>query len=406
MSGNITDLNNQPPAGLLDGVTLFRFAHMWRKANSGGVEAYLQNLNRLLLERNSMRVLQMYLTEGVGPFDIEIQKIGQGEIIWIPSIINRNSTGTRSTIQYLSAILRGCLKPTPVISHNLLLSTLKKYKPDLAVFHWISEDSKIVLRYLNKNRIPFVVVNHFDNKRLNRRYIKKQISNSLAIGGVSNVDVPRYIKTQFFNLSDGVDTDFFQLGKAVAISEKIKTPFMLLPSRITEGKGHIDAIKGLHWLTRNGVPSALVFAGRLENPSFKEKLSRLALEQGLNESVIFAGDLKPEDLRDWYAASDVVILPSQSEGLPKVLLEAQSMERPVVAYDTGGVAEAIQNEITGFLVNKNDYESLAHQLKQLLENNKKRLLMGAYGRKFVIEKFSLQSLVIRHEDFYLKMLGK
>jgi glycosyltransferase involved in cell wall biosynthesis len=406
MSKNITDIKNELSSGLLDGVTLFRFAHMWRNTNSGGVEAYLQNLNRLLLEKNSMRILQMYLIEGDGPFDIEIQKVGKGEIIWVPSIIDKNSTGTLSRIPHLSAIFRGFLKPPPSISHDLLLSTLNKNKPDLAVFHWISEDSKLILQYLDKRNIPFVVVNHFDNKRLNRHYIKKQISNSLAIGGVSNVDVPRFLKDQFFNLSDGVDTDFFQLGKAFAISKKIKTPFIFLPSRITEGKGHIDAIKGLHWLTRNGVSAALVFAGRLESHSFKEKLSRIALDQGLKERVIFAGELKPEDLRNWYAASDVVILPSQSEGLPKVLLEAQSMEKPVVAYDAGGVAEAMQNEVTGFLVKKNDYESLAHQLKQLLENNKKRHQMGGYGRKFVIKRFSLQSLVIRHEDFCLRMLGK
>ena len=158
-------------------------------------------------------------------------------------------------------------------------------------------------------------------------------------------------------------------------------------------------------LSRRGVRAALAFAGRIENQAFVEKLLRVVSDEGLQERVLFAGELLPEELRDWYAASDVVILPSYSEGLPRVLLEAQAMERPVVAYRVGGIPAAVRDGKTGFTVRAGDVEGLATRLHQLLTDKMKQRRMGQRGREFVIESFSLDSLVARHEDFYGKAIA-
>ncbi|MEN6321056.1 MAG: glycosyltransferase family 4 protein [Syntrophaceae bacterium] len=394
------EANKEYPLGALDGFTLFRFAHMWRDATAGGVEAYLSNLNRYLLQRNRMRILQMYLVTECGPFDVEIEQIGQGELIWIPSLLKSRMEQQTTKVQRFWARLRRRLAPQSLICHDILLSTLANYQPCLAVFHWISEDSRLVINYLNNRHVPFVVVNHFQNSRLTLRCIRRQISDARAIGGVSNVDVPRFVRSRFTDLSDGVDTDFFHPEKAAPLERKITHPLILLPSRITEGKGHLDAIRALVWLAREEISAVLVFAGRMTSPSFLETLKKFIAEEGIQDRVIFTGELDHTELRNWYAASHLVILPSYGEGLPKVLLEAQAMEKPTVAYEVGGVAEAIQHGDSGFLLRKGDIESLAIRLKELLENQDKRCVMGKSGRKFVIERFSLESLVIRHENFY------
>ena len=82
-----------PPTGALDGITIFRFAHMWKNTSSGGVEAYLSSLNHQILQRNRMRILQMYLVPEDEPCSIEIEKIGRGELVWIPSRQKRGSSG-------------------------------------------------------------------------------------------------------------------------------------------------------------------------------------------------------------------------------------------------------------------------------------------------------------------------
>ena len=399
-----TEAVKEPPSGALDGITLFRFAHMWRNASSGGVEAYLRSLNRHLLQRNRMQILQMYLVSEDGPFDVEIEQVGQGELVWIPSLLKSKSGQQMTKARHLWAKLIERFSHQSRVCHDLLLSTLVNYQITLAVFHWISEDSKIVLRYLNKRRVPFVVVNHFQNARLKRRYIKRQISEARAIGGVSNIDVPSFVRSRFTNLSDGIDTDFFHPEKAVPLARKIEGPLILLPSRITEGKGHLDAIRALGWLVREGFSAILIFAGRQESQALIEKLERIISEEGVQENVLFAGELDPEELRNWYAASDLVVLPSYAEGLGKVLLEAQAMKVPPVAYIIGGTPEGIQHGKTGFLVTKGDIQALTTRLRELLTYETKRRAMGEEGRRFVQEKFNLEALAERHEKFYLTVL--
>lgn len=396
---------NDATPGALDGITIFRFAHMWKNTSSGGVETYLSNLNYQLLQRNRMRILQMYLVPDDELCSIKIEQIGKGELVWIPSIFKTNRGQQITNIWNIWVRLMRRIDPRFLICHDLLLSTLSNYQPSFAVFHWISEDSRIVIKYLIKRRIPFVVINHFQNVRLNRRCIRRQVIKAWAIGGVSNIDVPSFIRNRFTNLSDGVDTDFFHPEKVVSPDSKIKAPSILLPSRITEGKGHLDALKALCLLLSNSVSVVLAFAGIVQSSALMDKLQRTILEEGLQERVIFAGVLSPEELRNWYAASSLVVLPSYSEGLPKVLLEAQAMERPVIAYDAGGVPEAIRHSETGYLVKKGDIEGLASRLKELIEKPDMRREMGERGRKFVVEQFSLESLTIRHEEFYTNVLS-
>lgn len=400
-----TEDNKEVPSGILDGITLFRFAHMARNASSGGVEAYLWNLNRHLLQRNRMRILQMYLVPESGPFDIKIEQVGRGELVWIPSILKSNSGQQTTKARRLWARLRGRLDPNFLVCHDMLLSSLARYQPSLAVFHWISEDSRIVLDFLNNKRVPFVVINHFQNTRLKRRLIRSQISKALAIGGVSGIDVPVFVRSRFINLSDGVDTDFFHPGKAVPLERKIKDPLILLPSRIVEGKGHLDSIRALGRLMREGRRAVLVFAGRQESAALIEKLKRAISEDGVQESVIFAGELDPEELRNWYAASDLVVLPSYAEGLGKVLLEAQAMEKPVVAYDVGGVVGAVKNRESGYLVRRGDIAGLVRRLKELLEHDDRKHKMGCRGRRFVFSHFSIEQMVTRHEKFYTEAIS-
>lgn len=393
-------------SGMLDDITLFRFAHMYRKQSAGGVESYLNNLNRCLLERNRMRILQMYLAKRESPQEVEIEKIGRGEIAWIPSYCKWQPVSQETNVQKLWAKVRRRFIPEFRINHDLLISVLEKYRPELAAFHWLSEDSKIVVNYVNKYRIPFVVINHFHNARLKRSLIRQQIQRAVAIGGVSNVDVPDFIKSRFTDLSDGIDTEYYRLENAGILKMKFDEPIILMPSRVIEGKGHLDVVRALGCLVRSGLAAKVVFAGRVESEGLERQLKEIILVGGLEGSVHFVGELSIEDLRTWYGASDVVVLASYSEGLPRVLLEAQSMAKPVVAYNVGGVAEAFQDEVSGYLVKKGDIEGLAMRLKELLEDNDKRHQLGLRAREYVVARYSVRSLVDRHEKFYLEAIGK
>src|SRR5271157_4583852 len=72
------------PPGALDGLTIMRYAHLYRDRVSGGVEQYLRHLDRGLLQRHRMTVLQMYLNRNGASNAIEIENVGIGRILWVP----------------------------------------------------------------------------------------------------------------------------------------------------------------------------------------------------------------------------------------------------------------------------------------------------------------------------------
>jgi phosphatidylinositol alpha-1,6-mannosyltransferase len=87
-----------------------------------------------------------------------------------------------------------------------------------------------------------------------------------------------------------------------------------------------------------------------------------------------------------------------------VLLEAQAMAKPVVAYSAGGTIRAIQQGVTGFLVPEMSPSALCAALRELLGDAEKRIAMGVRGRQWIIDTFSVDALASRHEAWYHHIL--
>ena len=100
----------------------------------------------------------------------------------------------------------------------------------------------------------------------------------------------------------------------------------------------------------------------------------------------FLGNLKDDTLPTVYNCADVFALPSIQEGQGIVLLEAQASAKPVVAFDIGGVNEAVRNGETGLLVKLGSTEEFADAMMKLLSDRALREKMGANGRRFVTGK--------------------
>ena len=107
------------------------------------------------------------------------------------------------------------------------------------------------------------------------------------------------------------------------------------------------------------------------------------------ENFKWLGPLKyPNEVRKFLSEIDVYCLLTGIDMSPLTLQEAQLMEKPVIATNVGGVPELIQNEKTGFLVEPNEISKLEEYLTLLLEDEKRRRIMGKNGREFIKEKFS------------------
>ena len=117
-----------------------------------------------------------------------------------------------------------------------------------------------------------------------------------------------------------------------------------------------------------------------------ERLMNFCSDNGLRDRVIFAGH--QNNIANFYQIMDIVVLPSFSEGLPNVVLEAMAFKIPVIATSVGGVPEVIMGGLNGTLVPPGDPKAMAEKIIRLLANENGRQTMGESGYRSLYPKFS------------------
>lgn len=126
---------------------------------------------------------------------------------------------------------------------------------------------------------------------------------------------------------------------------------------------------------------------------------------GLKNRAVFAGDLSHQKLAGFYAACDVVVIPSDvPESFSLVAAEAQSAGIPVVATDGPGIRSVVQAGITGYLVARGDQEALAHAIGALLSDASLRRRMGFAARAHAVTDLDWRSVGERLESLYRDVL--
>lgn len=184
---------------------------------------------------------------------------------------------------------------------------------------------------------------------------------------------------------------------------------VLCPVRLIERKGILDILKAISILKKS-IPNIklLIPTSKLStNNEFSQLVLKLIKDLKIENNVaIKVDEFTIDDMPKVYALSDMMVLPSYSEGLGIVLLEAMSMKKPVLATDIAGVNEVVKHNKTGLLVPIKSSKKLASSIKLLYKdkNLKDRLVQNAYA---MIEKeFELYKQVKKVEELFKKVYGK
>lgn len=112
-----------------------------------------------------------------------------------------------------------------------------------------------------------------------------------------------------------------------------------------------------------------------------------------------------EDMRSWYAAMDLFVLPSYREGIPRACMEAAAMMRPVVASDIRGCREVVLNGETGLLIPPRDVPRLVEAIAALYEDRPRAVRMGERGREHIARNFNNKDVCRRLCEFYAQLGG-
>jgi len=183
--------------------------------------------------------------------------------------------------------------------------------------------------------------------------------------------------------------------KALALS--VDTAVAITVGELNANKNHIQALKALSKLTKTNFRYLIVGNGESE-----QKLKKAVNELMLQDKVSFLGFRR--DVPELLAASDVFILTSRREGLPKAVMEAMAVGLPIIATDVRGNRDLVKSGENGYLVPVDDVEQTATAIERIIDSGDLRRSMGEKSKELV-KRYDLKNIIPQMEEIYDLFLG-
>jgi len=216
----------------------------------------------------------------------------------------------------------------------------------------------------------------------------------------------RGINTDYFDSSTTLDSDEDKLLKKWEINRGKK--LILMPGRLTSWKGQelfIEAINLVNKELGHEAFYAVILGSDQGRKIYKKKLMRLIERYRLNNQLRFVDECKKMPAA-YKIASIVVSASIEPEAFGRVSVEAQSMEKPIIASNIGGSNETIIDDKTGILFESGNAESLSKKIIEVLQLDESTLKsMGNEGRKNVIKKFNIEKMCFSTYSEYKKLFN-
>ena len=216
----------------------------------------------------------------------------------------------------------------------------------------------------------------------------------------------RGINVDYFDPTTKIESDEKKLLKKWDIDKDKK--IVLLPGRLTSWKGQevfIEAINLVNIELGYEAFYAVLLGSEQGRDLYKKKLIRLSEQYRLSKQIRFIDHCR--DMALAYKVSDIVVSAStEPEAFGRVAVEAQSMEKPIIASNIGGSNETIINEKTGFLFEAGNAQSLSKKILKILYMDETHLKsIGAEGRKNIVQKFNVEKMCFSTYSEYKRLLN-
>lgn len=275
----------------------------------------------------------------------------------------------------------------------------REFHPDIVHAHWWFPNGLAATWVARMGHIPLVTTLHGTDVRMARNIpmsrpaFRHVMQHSAAVSAVS-----RWLAAEAQGIVSmkaplvapmPVATELFVAAPGTARQRRL-----LFVGRLMPQKG-IDLL--IDALAQLPADIGLDVVG--DGPD-RAALEARAAAAGVNTRIRFHGAVKQFELPAFYQRALALVVPSSEEGLGLVAVEAQLCETPVVAFDSGGLPDVIQNDRTGILVREQSASALAAGVRTLLERDDQGASLGAAGRLHALSAFAPESVARRYADIY------
>lgn len=210
-------------------------------------------------------------------------------------------------------------------------------------------------------------------------------------------------KKKIMTIMNGIDLTKYEINidkrrKRIELGLNGKGPIIGLAARLVEAKGIGYLLRAMMDVVPLFPDISLLIAG--DGP-LQDGLKRMSVDLGIEKWVLFTGPRL--DIPELLQMFDIYILPSVSEGLPMILLEAMAAGCPIIATEVGGVPMAVHHGQNGSLVKPEDPKALSSEIIRLLSNKDMRERYSENGIRLAREEFSAEAMTRSYEKLYLRM---
>lgn len=285
---------------------------------------------------------------------------------------------------------------------------IKKYKID--VIHSNSMKAHFLSPFIKlKNTVLIWHIRDLISSNIVRSILKllsNRVDSIIAISGfvAENLEINNKTKI-IYNCVDfsNYSGKYYDIKKELGLSKSDK--LLLSIGQLTERKGFhflLPAFQKVHNKNKD-IKLCIVGTNLFHGPEYFEQLKMYIKKNNLEQSVYFLGFRK--DVPDILRSSDLFVFPSINEPFGRVVIEAMAANIPIIASNSGGIPEIIQNEISGLLVENGDVAAIESAMESILgnENLSKHLVNNAQREK---DKYLPQKHVKEIVKIYNTLLGE
>lgn len=294
---------------------------------------------------------------------------------------------------------------------NTIQKLYKEYKFDIIHSHAVLPVGYAGMLVNKKYNIPHVITVHgkdfqytlFKNKKCKENILKtlKSADKIVAVSNkLRNVITDARIKEKIVVINNGINLQEHEVHNGTIENEDID--MLSISFSLIKTKGidiNIRAVSIIK-LKYPNFKYYIIGSGDEEN-----NLKELVVELKLEKNVVFLGTLNHEEAMKYMDKCKVFSLPSWLEGFGIVYIEAMSHSKPVIAIRGQGIEDVIVDGVNGFLLEAKNYEKVANVVLELMENPLKAKMIGACGKKTVLEGLTWNKNAQKNIEIYRNIIS-
>lgn len=326
-----------------------------------------------LSRRHELRIIRPI------PWPLALLQFARGQSLGSVPVTNGSITLEYPTYFYMPRVRTELFGPSLESSiRTSVENTIASFRPDVILTSWAHPDGWAAMRFAQRAGLPVVLKVLGSDVLVLAKGRRRQPTADTVCGVDSVIAVSEDLARETVRLGapeervhvvpEGMDPTIFSPGDQGAARARLKLPtggkMLLFVGNLLTAKGAVDVVNACALMRDRGIPFFCRMVGQGSDASQVERAIRSA---NLGNVVSCVGARPHAELADWFRASDVVTLPSYSEGIPNVLREAISCGKPFVSTPVGGIPE-ITDPSFGVLVPPGSVGQLADALARYIQN--------------------------------------